>query len=122
MRPWARPSCPSVSLILKETNPESSQGTEGAQDLGGGWEGWAVAKVEQLSLGKEPQRTKTQERGLLSFWGLAVPPQGSSGVPHSHLRLTPLCSPPCQPVHLAQVSFVIPAFDSDFTLDLELNQ
>lgn len=25
------------------------------------------------------------------------------------------------PVHLAQVSFVIPAFDSNFTLDLELN-
>lgn len=64
----------------------------------------------------------SQERGLLSFWGLAAPPQGSSGVPHSHFRLTPLCSSPCQPVHLAQVSFVIPAFKSNFTLDLELNQ
>ncbi|XP_025773197.1 disintegrin and metalloproteinase domain-containing protein 11 [Puma concolor] len=29
------------------------------------------------------------------------------------------CSP--RPVHLAQVSFVIPAFNSNFTLDLELN-
>lgn len=29
---------------------------------------------------------------------------------------------PNQPVHLAQVSFVIPAFNSNFTLDLELNQ
>ncbi|EPY89700.1 a disintegrin and metalloprotease domain 11 isoform 1 preproprotein-like protein [Camelus ferus] len=29
--------------------------------------------------------------------------------------------PPGKPVHLAQVSFVIPAFNSNFTLDLELN-
>lgn len=115
-----RLSCPSVFLTLKETNPESSQGTEGAQDLGGGE--WAVAKIEQLSPGKESQRTRTQERGPLSFWALAIPPQGSSGVPHSHFRLTPLCSSPCQPVHLARVSFVIPAFTSNFTLDLELNQ
>lgn len=35
---------------------------------------------------------------------------------------SPLPSPHPQPVHLAQVSFVIPAFNSNFTLDLELNQ
>lgn len=78
-----------------------------------------MAKVEQTALpGKGVSKTRTQERGLLSFWGLAAPSQGASGVPHSHSG----CSSPCQPVHLAQVSFVIPAFDSNFTLDLELNQ
>lgn len=68
------------------------------------------------------QSTRTPERGLLSCWSLTAPPQVSSGVPHPNFRLTPLCPSPRQPVHLAQVSFVIPAFNSDFTLDLELNQ
>lgn len=48
-----------------------------------------------------------------------IPQFPPSGLP----RLTlPLPSPHPQPVHLAQVSFVIPAFNSNFTLDLELNQ
>lgn len=42
-----------------------------------------------------------------------------SGIPQVD---SPLPSPHPQPVHLAQVSFVIPAFNSNFTLDLELNQ
>lgn len=74
-----RLSCPSVSLTLKETNPESSQGTEGAQDLGGGE--WAVTKIEQLFLGKESQRTRTQERGPLSFWALLSLPRAPLGFP-----------------------------------------
>lgn len=80
-----------------------------------------MANVEQLSLGKEPQRTKTQEMGLLSFWGLAAPPQFLWGPPLS-LQADSSLLFPRQPVHLAQVSFVIPAFNSNFTLDLELNQ
>lgn len=48
--------------------------------------------------------------------------QGTSGAASSPRDLTPLCSRPHQPAHLAQVSFVIPAFNSNFTLDLELNQ
>lgn len=46
------------------------------------------------------------------------------GLGHPLPRLTPLLPSPTfsQPVHLAQVSFVIPAFNSNFTLDLELNQ
>lgn len=82
-----------------------------------------MAKVEQVSPKKGvSQRTRTPERGHLSLWTVAAPPQGCSGVPCPHMRLTPLCPSPCQPVHLAQVSFVIPAFNSNFTLDLELNQ
>lgn len=54
------------------------------------------------------------------YSGVPLTPQfPPSGLP----RLTlPLSSPHPQPVHLAQVSFVIPAFNSNFTLDLELNQ
>lgn len=52
--------------------------------------------------------------------GVSLIPQfPPSGLPW----LTPsLPLPHFQPVHLAQVSFVIPAFNSNFTLDLELNQ
>lgn len=52
--------------------------------------------------------------------GVSLIPQFPSlGLP----QLTPsLPFPRFQPVHLAQVSFVIPAFNSNFTLDLELNQ
>lgn len=55
-----------------------------------------------------------------SLSGVPLTPQfPPSGLP----RLTlPLSSLHPQPVHLAQVSFVIPAFNSNFTLDLELNQ
>lgn len=83
-----------------------------------------MIKVEQLYPGKERalRGQEPPERGLLSCWSLAAPPQGFSGVPYPNFMLTSLCPFPHQPVHLAQVSFVIPAFNSDFTLDLELNQ
>lgn len=65
-------------------------------------------------------------------WALPSPPQGYSlfqsfpEPPFPHFRPprvdSPSVVPPLQPVHLAQVSFVIPAFNSNFTLDLELNQ
>lgn len=91
VRPWARLSQPLVPLILKETNPESSLGT---QDLGEGE--LSVAKVDQLSPGKESQRTRTQERGLLSLWGLATPPQSSQlslQADSSLLFPVPACAP-----------------------------
>jgi len=61
------------------------------------------------------------------------PPQGCSLYPGFPGPSVPTSRPPqvnspsafppfSQPVHLAQVSFVIPAFNSNFTLDLELNQ
>lgn len=92
-----RLSCPSVSLTLKETNPESSQGTEGAQDLGGGE--WAVTKIEQLFLGKESQRTRPK-KGVPSASGPCCPSPGllwgsplSLQADSSLLFPMPACSP-----------------------------
>ena len=67
-------------------------------------------------------RPPSLPQGYSLFWGFPdspIPQFTPSGFP----RLTlPLPSPHPQPVHLAQVSFIIPAFNSNFTLDLELNQ
>lgn len=74
MRPCARLSQPLMSLILKETNPESSQGTEGTQDLGEGE--LSVAKVDQLSPGKGVSEDKDPRKGSPQFLGLGCPSPG----------------------------------------------
>lgn len=59
-------------------------------------------------------------QGCCLYPGFPGPPVPTSRPPQVD---SPSAFPPFpQPVHLAQVSFVIPAFNSNFTLDLELNQ
>lgn len=58
-------------------------------------------------------------QGYSLFWSFQDSPIPTYRLPQLD---SPSAFPPPQPVHLAQVSFVIPAFNTNFTLDLELNQ
>lgn len=98
--------------------------------------GWAVPR-DAYSCPRSQERNRVSEADepaqsvfqpnqwppqLLGWFVPSCPvlvPSLCSGVPQVD---SPLPSPHPQPVHLAQVSFVIPAFNSNFTLDLELNQ